>query len=88
MLDVARCWSPTPSSPARIPNHADYWAEAAVIRFDEYPYSACKIYEAKGGSNLYLVYREFGGHVPEWRCRLVRESLIDFASLPPAGRAS
>lgn len=56
----------------------NYWDADALIDFDEYPYYGCDLYKSKEGSCYYLVYKEYGGHVPETRCRLIQKRLIKF----------
>lgn len=63
------------------PNMETYTAEHGFehpdypIAFLFYPYDGCDLYRDHD-QNLYLVYREFGGHVPELRCRLYRPELV------------
>lgn len=52
----------------------NYWSENYPISFDHYPNSGADVYF--DGMNYYIIYREYGGHVPEIRCRLIRKSLI------------
>lgn len=51
-----------------------YWSETYPIAINYYPNSGCEIFTDK--EEYYLVYRDFGGHVPEKRCRLIRRELI------------
>ncbi|EIJ39064.1 hypothetical protein JoomaDRAFT_2070 [Galbibacter orientalis DSM 19592] len=52
----------------------NYWSENYPIALDFFPNSRCEVYT--DNINYYLVYRDFGGHVPERRCRLIRRELI------------
>ncbi len=52
----------------------NYWSKDYPIALDYYPNSACKVYT--DNVDFYLVYTDFGGHIPEKRCRLIRRELI------------
>lgn len=55
---------------------SNYWAADDPIALAWYPYNYCEVFQKNGCSSLYLVYTEFGGHIPERRARLVRKNLI------------
>lgn len=50
----------------------NYWKPNFKINLSEYPYYGCDIYKRKECNSFYLVYTEYGGHVPEKRARLLR----------------
>jgi len=52
----------------------NYWLPDYPIALNYYPNYGAKIYT--DNVDFYLVYKEFGGHSPELRCRLLRKSLI------------
>ncbi|MCX2680552.1 hypothetical protein OOZ15_11420 [Galbibacter sp. EGI 63066] len=52
----------------------NYWDIDYPIALNFYPNCGSEIYF--DGHDYYLVYRDFGGHVPEKRCRLIRKELI------------
>jgi len=54
----------------------NYWSENYPIALNYYPNAGCDIYF--DNKNYYLVYIDFGGHVPEKRCRLLQQNLIIF----------
>ncbi len=51
-----------------------YWSENYPIALEYFPNSGSDIYF--DSENYYLVYQDFGGHVPEKRCRLLRSDII------------
>ena len=51
-----------------------YWSKNYPIALEYFPNSGAEIYTDQ--TDYYLVYRDFGGHVPERRCRLIRRELI------------
>lgn len=53
-----------------------YWQPDAPIALAYYPFFGCKLYRYGQNGGLYFVYDEFGGHVPETRCRLIQRDLI------------
>lgn len=61
------------------PTEENYWSENYPIALEYYPNSNCDIYT--DNINYYLVYRDFGGHIPERRCRLIRRELIIYENL-------
>lgn len=61
---------------SEFPSPYNYWAKNYPIALRYYPYNGCEIYKNNETSYLYFVYLEFGGHVPEKRCRLVQKELI------------
>lgn len=54
----------------------NYWHPRSPITFSSYPYDGCWIYKSKNYPTYYLVYTEFGGHVPELRCRYFDKKLV------------
>ena len=52
----------------------NYWSDQYPIAFEYFPNSSCSVYT--DGFHYYLVYKDFGGHSPEQRCRLVQKDLI------------
>lgn len=52
----------------------NYWSLKYPIVLEYYPYYGCDVYT--DGEDHFLVYQEFGGHVPEKRCRFVQKELI------------
>jgi len=57
-----------------------YWSKSSPIDFRKYPYIKSSVYIHEKTGNLFLVYREFGGHVPELRARLIQKKLVKFAA--------
>lgn len=55
---------------------SNYWSPDDPIALAWYPYNGCAVFQKNGCASMYLVYTEFGGHVPERRARLVRKNLI------------
>lgn len=51
-----------------------YWSEDYPISFSHFPNSNADIYS--DGSNYYMIYKDYGGHIPETRCRLIRKKLV------------
>lgn len=58
------------------PSRHNYWLPDAPIALGYYPYNGCDVYQYGHNGGIYLVYTEYGGHVPEKRCRLVQRQLI------------
>lgn len=56
------------------PSTENYWSVRYPIALQYYPNNGSKIYF--NGSQYYLVYDEYGGHMPEKRCRLIQSELI------------
>jgi hypothetical protein len=54
----------------------NYWRPDATISLRNYPYFGCKLYKHKSHESYYLIYKEFGGNIPEERCRLLQKRLI------------
>ncbi len=52
----------------------NYWSINYPIALEYFPNAGGEIYF--DGSNYYLVYRDFGGHVPEKRCRVLNSKII------------
>lgn len=52
----------------------NYWNENYPLALSFYPNSGSEIYQEN--DRFYLIYKEFGGHIPEKRCRLIRKELI------------
>ena len=58
------------------PSNHQYWSPLYPIALKNYPYTGCEIYKANDAELFFLVYDEFGSHVPEKRCRLIQKHLI------------
>jgi hypothetical protein len=56
------------------PSEKGYWSPESPIAAKYYPYNGCQVFRYL--SCFFLVYIEFGGHVPEKRCRLLQRKLI------------
>lgn len=54
----------------------NYWKPESPISINRYPYAGCWIYEHPKYHSFFFVYTEFGGHVPETRCRYIDKKLI------------
>ena len=69
-----------------IDNHFDsdyrslenYWSPSYPIAIHYYPNFGCKLFKKLGIESYYLVYSDFGGHVPEERGRLLQKELVVF----------
>ena len=55
---------------------SNYWLPDDLIAMAWYPYNFCEVFQRKNCNSYYLVYTEFGGHIPERRARLVLKYLI------------
>jgi hypothetical protein len=53
-----------------------YWGNDAPINFRFYPYYGCEVLRCRNCKELFLHYREIGGHAPQERYRLLRKELI------------
>ncbi len=58
------------------PSEENYWSLNAPISFNHYPYFGCKLYKYKEHEIYFLIYKDFGGNIPEERCRLLQKKLI------------
>jgi hypothetical protein len=56
----------------------NYWSFDYPIALNFFPNSKCEIY--KINEDYFMVYRDFGGHAPEKRCRYINKDLIVFSS--------
>lgn len=56
----------------------DYWSTDFPIDLAVYPNSESDIFSDERSGNYFMVYREFGGHAPEERCRLIQKKLIRY----------
>ncbi len=56
------------------PSKESYWSADYPIALNYFPNYGSKIYF--NGNNFFLVYRDFGGHIPEVRCRVILPDLI------------
>lgn len=56
------------------PSSENYWSPTYPIALEYYPYHGCEIYTDT--KDYFFVYQEFGGHIPEKRCRCIRKELI------------
>ncbi|NVK10354.1 MAG: hypothetical protein HWD89_14985 [Tenacibaculum sp.] len=54
----------------------NYWSENYPIELNSYPNANSEIYT--DGHDYFMIYIDYGGHVPEKRCRLIRKELIVF----------
>jgi hypothetical protein len=55
----------------------NYWAKDYPMALAYYPYNGCGVYKFDNiNGGYYFIYVEFGGHIPEKRCRLVQSNLI------------
>lgn len=57
------------------PTQENYWSENYPFALNHYPNSGCAVF-TDGEKGYYLIYRDFGGHAPERRCRLLRKDLV------------
>ena len=55
---------------------SNYWSPDDPIALGYYPYNYCEVFQKKDCNSYYLVYTEWGGHIPERRARLVLKPLI------------
>lgn len=53
-----------------------YWSPETPIELSSYPYAKCKVFKHSIENCYFFIYDEFGGHLPEKRCRLIRSELI------------
>lgn len=74
IITLSECF--TKSDDISFPSEKDYWARQTPIDLMKYPNCISKVYRHISSGNLYLVYRELGGHVPELRCRLIQRNLL------------
>ncbi len=58
------------------PSVFNYWSPDSPIALAYYPYHDCQVYRHKLSGCYFFIYSEQGGHVPERRCRLIRQHLI------------
>ncbi|MGD1841443.1 MAG: hypothetical protein ACFB0B_11185 [Thermonemataceae bacterium] len=56
------------------PSEENYWSANYPIALAYYPYNGCDVYT--DGKSYFFVYRDFGGHAPEMRCRAIRQTLL------------
>jgi hypothetical protein len=59
---------------AEFESEENYWSPNYPIAVEYFPNKGSEIYF--DGNDYYMVYLDFGGHVPEKRCRLIRKNLI------------
>ena len=57
------------------PTQENYWSENYPFALNYYPNAGCEVF-TDGDKGYYLIYRDFGGHAPERRCRLLRKGLV------------
>ncbi len=57
-----------------IETEINYWDKKYPISFHHYPYSHCKIY--RENNKFFMVYKDFAGHAPELRIRLISLELL------------
>lgn len=55
---------------------SNYWSPEDPIALGYYPYNYCEVFQQRDCNSYYLVYTEWGGHIPERRARLVLKPLI------------
>lgn len=60
--------------PTPLDTNISYWSKDYPISFSHYPNNKADVYS--DGTNYYLLYDEYGGHIPERRCRLIQNHLI------------
>lgn len=60
----------------QLSDDGNYWYPDTPISLNQYPYFGCKLYKHKFHDSYYFVYEEFGGNIPEERCRLLQQKLI------------
>lgn len=51
-----------------------YWSKKYPIAIDFYPNNSCDVFSYN--DTYFLVYKEFGGHIPEIRCRHIQKKMI------------
>lgn len=59
---------------AEFPSKENYWSPKYPIALEYYPYYGCEIFTDE--MDFFFIYNEFGGHVPEKRCRCIKKDLI------------
>lgn len=59
---------------AEFSSDKSYWSVDYPIALNHYPYNGCNIYSYE--QSYFFVYRDFGGHAPEKRCRFINHELI------------
>lgn len=57
-----------------INSNYNYWSPQYPIALNYFPNNGCDIFS--DGHDFFLIYTDYGGHIPEKRCRVIRKSLI------------
>ena len=63
-----------------INSNYSYWSPQYPIALNYFPNNGCEIYS--DGYDFFLVYTDFGYHIPEKRCRVIKKSLIIYNKRP------
>lgn len=68
-----------PDDPGEVGTPTDiarYWSPDFPITLGRFPNHGADIHRSPASGNLFLLYQEFAGHHPEWRCRFLDPGLI------------
>jgi len=74
---LTRCGSVAvgPKHNERYPSGENYWSLKYPIALEYYANSGCEIFT--DGNAYFHVYRDFGGHASEKRCRVITKELME-----------